>query len=151
MKPTVIVIRAIGVEFAKRALRPLVIVGAAIVAVLVGIGGWLTTINAWWWFLEAVLLMAAVLFVVLVAIVWTAIRVANPDQTKTQRQAVKRYVDTLQRVAENLQTPQLVILYRVVRDVIQPRQGGFIETVSRDSKSLSPDFIKLLDQFRQID
>jgi hypothetical protein len=148
MKPTFNVVRAIGVEFIRRMLKPLIVAGAVVAVVLVGTGGWLTTVNPWWWVLEALFLLASLFFVVLVIIARTVIRVADPPQTKDQKRAVRGYVDKLQRVAENLQTPQFVILYRVIRDTMRPRQDGFIETVSRDSKTLGPDFAELIRQFR---
>lgn len=148
MKPTFNAVRAIGAEFSRRTLRPVVMIGAVVLAVLIALGGWLITVSPWWWLLEAPLLFGGAVFTVLVLIVRTAIRVADPPQTKDQKTAIRGYVDKLQRVAENLQTPQFIILYRVVRDIARPRPGGYIETVSNDSKSLAPDFTKLLAQFR---
>ncbi len=147
IKTTFDAVRAIGAEFSRRTLRPVVLIGAAVLAVLIALGGWLTTVSPWWWLLEVPLLFGAVVFTVLVLIARTAIRVADPPQTIDQKDAVRNYVDKLQRIAENLQTPQFVILYRVVRDIASPRSGGYIETVSNDSKSLAPDFTQLLEQF----
>lgn len=147
MKPTVTAVRAIGVEFASRTLRPLIVAGAVVALVLIGIGGWLALGNVWWWFLEVPILMAASLFAILVIIAQTAIRAVNPVQTSEQKAAVRDYVDKLQRVSSNLHTPQFIVAYRVIRDTVRPRPGGFIETISRDSKSLAPDFAKLLRHF----
>lgn len=83
----------------------------------------------------------------MVAVSWTLLRVIDAAESKEQRRAVAEYVDHLQRVSENLQTAQFVILYRVVRDVLRPSQDGFILTVSRDSKALAPGFKKLLAHF----
>jgi MFS family permease len=143
MKPVITVIRAIGAEFARRALRPLMIIGAIVAIVLLAIGGWLTTQNAWWWLLEAVFICGALLFVFLIVAVKLILNRIEPLLTKTQRHAVGAFVDKLERVAEHIQTPQIVILYYVIRDTIRPRPGNFIETVSRDSKTLAPDFAKL--------
>jgi hypothetical protein len=148
MKPTFNAVRAVGVEFVRRSLRPLVIAGVVAAVVLLAVGGWLTTVNAWWWVLEAVFIFGAVVFAVLVIVARVVIRVADPPQTKDQKRAVRSYVDKLQRVAENLQTPQFVILFRVVRDTIRPRQDGFIETVAHDSKTLGPDFAALVKLFQ---
>lgn len=147
IKPTFTCVRAIGSEFARRTLRPLTLIGGLAAGVLVGLGGWLTTYSPWWWFLEAPLILAALGFVILVMVAWTVIRLARPDQSADQSLAVSDYVDKLQRVAENLQTPQLVILYYVVRDVVRPRADSFIETVSHDSKTLAPDFASLVRRF----
>jgi MFS family permease len=147
MQPTITVIRAIGVEFAHRAVRPLVIGGALLAVVLLAFGGWLVSQNAWWWIFEAIFILGSLLFVALVVAVRIILRKVAPPLSKTQKQAVAGFVDKLERVAENLQTPQIVIVYYVIRDAIRPRSDGFIETVSRDSKELAPDFSNLRNQF----
>ncbi len=147
IKPTFVIIRAIGSEFARRILRPLTLIGVGVALALVGIGGWLTTISPWWWLLEVPFLFAALVFTVLAVVAWTIVRLARPQQSKDQTVAVRAYVDKLQRVAENLQTPQLVILFYVVRDIFRPRPDSFIETVSHDSKTLAPDFAALIRKF----
>lgn len=148
MNPTIAVVRAIGTEFVRRSLWPLTLIGGSVVLVLVGLGGWLTTLNVWWWLLETVFLMLAIAYLIITVAVWTIIKLVRPDMTKSQRTAVGNYVDKLQRVADNVQTPQPVLLFRVVRDVVRPRQDGFIETVSRDSKGLAPDFVSLIRKFQ---
>jgi hypothetical protein len=147
MKPTISVVRAIGAEFAKRMLKPILTIGVTAAAVLLSVGGWLTTQSAWWWIMEAVFILGSLLFAVLVVVARIIISSVGPTQSRSQKQAVGRFVDKLERVAEHLQTPQFVILYRVIRDIVRPRPGNFIETVSRDSKTLAPDFNELRKQF----
>lgn len=114
---------------------------------LLGFGGWLTTQNAWWWLLEVVFIVGSLLFAFLVIVVNVILRWTEPVLTETQKQAVGGFVDKLERVAENLQTPQIVIIYYVVRDIIRPRPDSFIASVSRDSKALAPDFVRLRNEF----
>ncbi|MGI9027511.1 MAG: hypothetical protein ACR2FM_01545 [Candidatus Saccharimonadales bacterium] len=147
MKPTVIAVRAIGAEFARRMVRSFLIIGTLLSLLLLSLGGWLTTMSAWWWLLQVAFIVATIMFVMLAFAALAVIRVADPLQTKSQKLAVSKYVDKLQRVSENFQTPQFIIFFRVVRDAVRPRQGGFIETVSRDSKTLAPDFAEVLKQF----
>jgi hypothetical protein len=147
LRPTLDAVRAVGAEFGRRALRPLIVLGAIVAVLLLAGGGWLTVVNPWWWFLEAALILIVLVFVAAAVAARIALRVAEPPQNAEQRQAVASFVDKMQRVAENLHTPQLVILYRVVRDTVRPRANGFIETVARDSKSLAPDFRQLLERF----
>ena len=150
MKPTITLIRAIGTEFVRRTIRPLIILGTIAAVVLLGIGGYLTTINAWWGILEAAIVVSVLVFVALSIIVRIMIRVVDPPQSTTQRQAVRKYVDKLQRVSDHLQTPQPVVLFRVIRDTIWPREENpsFIETVSKDTKTLTPDFVELQKEFQ---
>lgn len=148
MKPTIRAVRAIGAEFIRRAIKPILLAGAGALAVSVALGIWLVVaVSAWWWLLLAPILFVAVVFTVLAIIVRVAVKLADSVQNREQKAAVTGYVDRLQRVAENLQTPQFVILYRVVRDVVQPRPDGFIATMSRDSRTLAPDFKQLVALF----
>ncbi len=143
MKPTFITVRAIGAEFARRTPRPLLIIGAVIAMLLLGVGGWLAAQSALWWLLEAIFLIGAIIFVVLIVAAFTLIRIADPPQNNDQKLAVGSFVDKLQHVADNVRTPQFIILYRVVRDTFRPRQNGFIETLSRDSKTLATNLLSL--------
>jgi hypothetical protein len=147
MKPTLTVARAIGAEFTRRKLRPLLILITVVTVVLLVLGAWLISRNPWWWFLEATFIIFCLLAMVLAVAAQVALRVADPPQNNDQRQAVGGFVDKLERVADSLQTPQLVIVYRVIRDTLRPRERTYVETVSRDSKSLAPDFVQLLKHF----
>lgn len=145
---TIRAVRAIGAEFVRRTMRPLMVAGIATAILLVAIAGWLTTVNVWWWILEALILLVTLVGVAVAIAIRIAIQTVDPPQDSVQRQAVRSYVDKLQRVAENLQTPQYVILYRVIRDTVRPKDDGFIGTVSRDSKTLGPEFAALLKHFK---
>jgi MFS family permease len=146
-KSTFIAVRAIGAEFARRTLKSLVLSSSIALVILLLVTGWLITRSSWWWILFSALLLAAVLIIIAAIVAYLALRVAEPTQTNAQKLAVRTYVDKLQRVAENLQTPQFIIAYRVVRDTAHPRQDSFIETVSRDSKGLGPDFAAIIKLF----
>ena len=134
----------------RRILRPLIIIGSIVAVVLLGIGGYLTTLNAWWGILEIAFIMGVIIFLSLSIILRLLMKFADPPQSTSQRQAVRKYVDKLQRVSEHLQTPQLVVLYRVIRDTLWPQNNEhtFIETVSHDTKSLTPDFVDLQKEFQ---
>ena len=150
MQPTINLIRAIGVEFVRRAIRPMIIIGSIVVVLLLGLGGYLITLNAWWGILEAILVVWGLVFVALTLVIKLLMRFADPPQTKAQRRAVNQYVTKLQRVAEHLQTPQLIVLFRVIRDTLWPAQGKetFVEAVSRDTRALTPDFLDLQKEFQ---
>lgn len=143
MQSTIIVIRAVGAEFARRTVMPLIIGGAIVIIALLALGGWLTTQNAWWWILEVLFIISALLFTVAVLVVRILLRAVAPTLTKEQKKSVGHFVDKLERVAENVQTPQPVIVFYVVRDAIWPRRDGFVESISKDSRALAPDFARL--------
>jgi MFS family permease len=149
MRPTFAVVRAIGIEFARRALKPIMIISIVGTLILLAIGGWLTTKSAWWWFLEAFFIIGSLILAgTLIAIRAIFTRI-GPKITRAQRKDVQSFVDKLEYVAESIKTPYPVIIFYVVRDTLRPKPNGFIESVSRDSKTLAPDFIKLRKDFEQ--
>lgn len=149
MKPTINAIRAVGAAFARRALLPFIIIGGLLLLLLHIMGGWLITQSAWWWLLEALFIITTLVFIALIVIVHILLRAVAPALSKTQKHHVNDFVDKLERVAEHVQTPQIVIIYYVVRDTLNPRQGSFIESISQDSKTLAPDFARLRREFEQ--
>ena len=147
MKSIPLVVRAVGAEFARRLLLPLIITGVIVGLILHVLGGWLVTQNAWWWLLESVFVLGTLLFVGLVVLARLAIRLFAPQQNGAQRKAVRSYVDKLQRVSEVIGTPKFLLLFYVVRDVFRPSSDGFIAMTSNDSKTLHSDFLALLRMF----
>lgn len=148
MQPTFTVIRAIGAEFAFRTMRPIIIIIALMNIILLVLGGWLTTQNAWWWILQSLFIIGTVIFIALVVVVYFLLRALRPTLTKTQKRSVRQFVDKLERVAEHLQTPQPILVFYAVKDTIWPKHGGFIETISEDSRTLGSDFSKLRREFK---
>ena len=149
MKPTLFAVRATSAEFAKRYLKPFVFGGSIAAVVLLTLGAWLTTESAWWWLLEAPLILLTLLFIVLTILAYAAVRLLAPPLTHEQKEATSLFVDKLERVSGTIGTPKLVIVYYLVRDTLRPRAGGYIETVSKDSKTLHVDFIALQTSFRE--
>lgn len=146
MQPTITAVRAIGAEYAKRMLLPIILTGALFVIALLALGGWLTTQSAWWWILEVIFIIGAIVFTLIVIVVSVILRMLRPTLTRAEKKSVRNFVDKLERVSENIGTPHVFIVYRVVRDTVSPSRDGFIETMSRDSKTLAPDFMKLRNQ-----
>lgn len=147
MQPTTTVIRAISAELARRMVRPIIIVGAVFMAALVALGGWLASQNAWWWFLEIPFIAIGLLFLAAIVALHGMLRAVTPPLSRTQKQAVSSFVDKLERVAQHVQMPQIAVIYYVVREAIHTRRDGFIESVSRDSTSLAPEFLRLRKKF----
>lgn len=140
---TFAVVRAIGVEFAKRKLQPVAVAVAVATIVVHALGIWLISQSAWWWLLEIAFIVSTIVIILLATVVWLLLRRVSPPMNRSQRQAVGTFVNKLERIAEHVQTPQPVIIYYVVRDAIRPRQDTFIEGMIHDSTSLGGDFTKL--------
>ena len=148
MQPLITAVRAVGVEFVRRTARPLIIIVLVIALLAVAGGAWLTTLNAWWWILEAVLIVYALLSLGLIVGFRMLLRLVEPPLSSQQRKDVGAFVDKLERTSEHVQTPQPLIIFRIVRDIIR-RNGddSFIASVSRDTRSLAPDFVELQRSF----
>ena len=99
MRPTITIVRAVGVAFVRRTLRPIMFFGIAILVALLGFGGWLTTQSAWWWVLEVVFTIGGVVFTLLLLAVFALVRGVDPGLSKAQQQATNAFVDKLERVA----------------------------------------------------
>lgn len=145
--PMLRLVRAVGTVFVRRILRPVLIIATIVTAVLHAGGIYLVILDSWWWMLEGILIVLTIVGIVLAAIVLAVLHFLEPRQTSAQKELVSGFVDKLERVAENIQTPLPLIALQVARDVVRPRADGFIETISRDSQSLAPDFIKLKKSF----
>jgi hypothetical protein len=140
MNETFFTVRAIGAEFARRIYFPIAIVAAVIAVVLIALFSWLISVDLLWWLLA----VPVFIFLLLVAILLIAARVLfkyiAPRITKQQKQEVTTFVDKLQSVSEVAQTPKFILLFRIARDVIAPRETTFINSTVQNSMSLKKDF-----------
>lgn len=73
----------------------------------------------------------------------------KPKMNKRQITLLRNFVDKLERVAEHAQTPVFIIVFRVARDVLFPREPNYIQSVTSESTTLKPDFIALQKSFEK--
>lgn len=147
MKASFLAVRSISAEFANRLYRPIAITLTIILLCLVAASVWLTTFSSWWWVLCGVLIVLSVIEIGVFVAIALLIRIVAPLQSRAQKKQTKAFVDKLQRVADVVQTPKIVLLFRIVRDMIWARKHGFITTLSRDTASLKQDFVDLRRTF----
>lgn len=147
MQVQIKLIRAIGSEFVGRKLKSTAL-PIGIVAAIVLVGAiWLTTISAWWWLLAAVVITAVILLALIYLVAAFVVKLMRPDLSKVQKTGVRDFVDKFERVTENVQTPIFIIVFRIARDIIRPRQPSYIQTVASDSTSLHKDLAELQKMF----
>ena len=148
MSPTITAIRAVGAEFATRLFIPIVVITAVMCTLLVlGVLS-LATLSQWWLLLLIpVIIILSVTFGVVV-ISWLIIRTVRPVQSGHPRASVKAFVDKLQRVSDAVQTPKVILLFRILRDIAAPRKDGFIGTMADDTSSLKHDLQQLQKLFQ---
>lgn len=140
-------IRAISGEFIVRKFMPIVLLFAIVSILALGGAIWLTTISAWWWLLAIPVIGFVLLGIVACVAARVIIGFIRPKLTKLQSTNVAQFVDKLERIAENLQTPMFIIVYRVIRDVIRPHDPSFVQTMIGDSTSLRKDLADLQRDF----
>lgn len=149
MKTHITVTRAISSEFALRKVRQLAIMTAIILFTAVCISLWLTTVHVWWWLLAAPVIILSVLATGAIFVAIIVIRVLRPRMVGTQKAETAKFVDKLERVADHLQTPMFLIVFRVVRDILRPRGQTFVQLATEDSTSLHTDLRTLQKLFKE--
>ncbi len=149
VQTSIVAARAVGAEFGRRLLQPILMIGAISSVVLIAIGGWLTTQHSLWWILEAILISWAVIFAIAAMIIVVVLRRFTPRQTSRQKKAVQSFADKLQRVSETIGISRFTLLFRIVRDVIHPPEQSYIKQIALDSTTLHTDFMELQKIFER--
>lgn len=150
MDKTVLAVRAISSEYAKRWLLPFLCIGTGIYAALLLLIGWIaTSVNAWWWLLAIV-----PTFVFLIALsVWIIVRIIAgriaPPLTKSQKKAAKQFNERIDGVAERIATPKFIVLYRIIKDVVtRPTSSKtFIGEIAQEPGEMRRAFDDLRNSF----
>jgi len=122
------------------------VVGISLIAALV-FSIWLTAYNAWIWVFSAVIIVWLVVLVVFAFVTTFAIGLLRPKMNANQEAAVSAFVDKVERVTDYAGTPKIIVLFKVLRDLIWPREESFILKATKDSTSLHKDFIQLSKDF----
>lgn len=146
--PSILAIRSIGAEYANRLFLFVAILFSLSAAILFGLSIWLTSLSDWWWLLVALLIVAFSIGLGVLVVFKLVIRTVRPYQTKQQRAKAKNLVNKLESLSETAQTPKLILLFRIIRDIAAPRSSGFIGSISNDTTSLKHDFIELTNIFK---
>lgn len=121
MDATILAVRAVTSEYARRLLWPVLFIGCGIFAVVIGVVALLAVqVNEWWWLLA---LLPSLLFIIAVA-AWVGVFIAAgrlaPTLTTQQRKATKRVVKQAGDVADQLGMSRGILLFRIAKDIIFP-------------------------------
>lgn len=148
MKPSLLAIRSLAVDFIMRLYVPVTIIFALSVVVLLALSAWLTSVSEWWWILVVIISIVAAVFTFIFVAMWIVIKFIAPARTKAQKKLAKDIVDKIQRLTEVAATPKIFLWFQIARDIVAPRKDGFIASVSGDTTSIQPDFVALKDSFK---
>jgi hypothetical protein len=147
--PFVLAIRAVSAEFAHRVYIPAICIAGGIAAVLIIVLVWLVTVSGWWWLLLAPVLLLTIAGMVAALIAWFLIKLVRPQQTKEQRTLVRSLVDEVQKTSEVVQTPKIIILFRLVKDIALPTKKSFIGDISTTASSLKTGLRSVVTSFKK--
>lgn len=149
MQPKILALRAISAQYVKDILKPIFfIVISVLLLLMVGV---VYAANAWslWWliFLLPLVLMTSVTIVLAVVTLYIA-RIVTPSMTKTQKNAVRSYVQNIHDVSEVTRTPRFEVAFKVIIDVCRRRwKDGYLHQTATKSASLKKDFESIVDSF----
>lgn len=149
MNASLLAIRSVAVEFARRLYTPILIGVVAGVIALLWLSLWLTTLSDWWWIFAILIIGMSFFAAICLTITGVIIRLISPARTKDQKRQARQLVDKIQRLAEVTATPKFFLFFSMMRDVVWPREEGFIASVSGDASTLKDDFARLRDSFRR--
>jgi len=147
VSPLILAIRAVGAEFAQRIFLPVVAIAAGVLLVLHALLVWLVTLSEWWWLLFGPVIFITVLFIFAAVMTGFIIRFLKPTQTKSQREHVRSFVDSLQFASETVQTPKFILLFRLLVDVLSPSKKGIVSELSHNASSLQKGFTAIIGSF----
>jgi len=104
--------------------------------------------NGWWWILATLIIAAMSIALLGLFFAHAIIKWVAPHLNRDQKKQTRAVVDKLQKLSEVMQTPRPLLLFFLVRDVIFPKEDGFIITLSQESSSVKHDFLNLVQSFR---
>lgn len=150
MNSTILAVRAITSEYAKQLLWPVLFIGLAVYAGVIGLIWWITTMASDWWWLLAIV---PTCFVIIGLGVWliarTLILRLAPTMNAKQKSATKQFVKRLNNVTEQLGTPKFIIIYRLVKDALMRPASGktYIGEIAQEPGDMKRAFEELRGLF----
>jgi len=143
MNSSILAARAITSLYALQLIYSILWIVLGIYIAIVVIIGWIaTSVSAWWWLLAVVPTFFILVGLVIWIIVYLLAKRLAPPMNRPQKTAAKKFVRHIGRIAEHLETPKFVIIFRVLKDVvISPVSGKtFIGEIAQEPGEIHRDF-----------
>ncbi len=145
MKPKTKAIRGISAEYLNRAARPIInIAGLVICIALIAVSALIWFVSQWWGLLLIFIIPVVAVFILVACLVTYVINKVSPNLSKQDKKAVNEFVDKAERITEGVKTPYPIIVLRILWDALRSNDKGLLVTLIEDSKTLAPDFKKLV-------
>lgn len=129
--------------YARQLLLPVLYIGLAIYAIVMGIIIWIAVeVSSWWLLLGLLPTFFAVVGGLLWLIIWTLAGRIGPQLSPRQKKATKKVVNDVGKVAEQLGIGRIVLMYRIIKDVASKRKSSqtFIGELAETPGKLHQDF-----------
>ena len=141
--------RAVLGAYARRALRPIVLIVAVVLVFIMLLIGYLAAnVSAWW----LVMLLPVVVVSAVATTLWAIVRLVisrlTPAQTILQKKAVGTFVTLVDKNANLLGLSKLGIIIQVIRDVMAHSDSNIISRTIGDSKELATSFKQVINSFK---
>lgn len=141
--------RAVLAHYATKVIRPVEYIVLGVFLILVAVTVLLATyVSAWWWLLMIIVIAYGLVGSIVWLIIHFTIDRLRPDQTATQKKAVRTFVTQAEQVADTLQLTRFGLILRVVRDVMARDNANILTEFAGNSKQLKISFEKVIAAFR---
>ena len=141
--------RAVITQYAAKTIRPIEII-AMVVFVVLFIGTVLlaTMISQWWWLLMIVVLAYGLVGSILWLVIHFSLDKLRPDQTTSQKQAVAKFIESSEKIADTIGLTRFGLILRILQSVMSRKRDTLLVEFSADSKELKADFEQVIAAFK---
>lgn len=148
MKTQLLVLRAIASEFALSIIKPVALVIAIILLIVVALAWFLAVqVSVWWWLLALPFGVIGSIIGAILLLAWLLILTIRPNLTKQQRHEVQRFIEKVSGLNEAVRTPYPLLAARIGLDLIIHRDGRYVRELISDSKSLKSEYQSIQKYF----
>ena len=136
------VMRILSALLLKRLLKPVLVIVAIVGAALYVITALLAlSFSSWWWLLLLILIPVTIFLLLLALVLRFLLNKLIPQKlSKSERNKVSGFIDTLFSLAERSKTPYPVLLFLIAKDVVRGKESSFLRDLIGDSKKVTGEF-----------
>jgi len=141
--------RAVLARYATKVLRPVEWIAIGVFVIFFfGTVALATYVSGWWWLLMIVVLAYGAIGSIAWLVIHFTIDRLRPEQTKSQAQAVDRFIVSAEKVADSLQITRFGLILRVIRSVMTRNGPNVLTEFTNDSQELKNDFERVVQAFK---
>lgn len=150
MNATILAVRAVAATFVVGIIKPLLFIVGGVYVVIFGLSWWLASaVHVLWWLLAILTAPLCVVLLIALSASFLLARRLRPQMNQSQHQLASSITDQINNIAEQVGTPRVIILARVVRDIVTQTdiRRSYIGELAQEPGELRRNFLKLKDSF----